>query len=62
MYRVYTQVKTPGPKVTWVANKGERSEDCFKMREFNFQMRGVHTFLNRVGGQGRIKRELSTSR
>ena len=62
LYRVYTQVKTPGPKVTWVANKGERSEDCFKMTEFNFQMRGVHTFLSRVGGQGRIKRELSTSR
>ena len=69
LYRVYSVQSVHASQNTgtkshldlW-ANKDERSEDCFKMTEFNFQMRGVHTFLSRVGGQGRIKRELSTSR
>ena len=36
--------------------------NCYKSEKISFQMRGVHRFLTRVGGQGRAKRELSTSR
>ena len=64
---VHKSQNTPGPKVTWVganANKGERKKrrNQIPTNQINFQMRGVNLILRRAGGQGGVKREISTSR